>query len=125
MKLYYNNNETLLHQFSDVLIKSRVMNEENNHELYFKLITQIDYKDFINFQINDTIKCIHKLLNFNNKQLEESQERSLLKSLGNWLGKLTLSRNKPILAKDLDFRDLLMNAFESGKLNVIVPFISA
>lgn len=124
IKQLCNNNETLLHQFSDVLIKSRVMNEENNHELYFKLITQIDYKDFINFQINDTIKCIHKLLNFNNKQLEESQERSLLKSLGNWLGKLTLSRNKPILAKDLDFRDLLMNAFESGKLNVIVPFIS-
>jgi hypothetical protein len=123
IKQLCNNNDTLLHQFSDTLIKARVMNEENNHELYFKLITQIDFKDFINFQIADTIKCIHKILNINSKQLEEGQERSLLKSLGNWLGKLTLSRNKTILAKDLDFRDLLMKAFETGKINVIVPFI--
>ena len=47
-----------------------------------------------------------------------------MKSLGNWLGKLTLSRNKPIIAKDLDFRDLLSNAYEKGKLNIIIPFTS-
>ena len=51
-------------------------------------------------------------------------ERKLMRCLGNWLGKLTLSRNKPILAKDLDFRDLILNAYDAGKLNIIVPFIS-
>ena len=125
IKQLCNNNDNSFHQFSEILIKSRVMNEENNHELYFKLITYIDYKDFINFQISDTIKCIHKILNYNGtKPLDELTERTFMKSLGHWLGKLTLSRNKPILAKDLDFREILLNAFESGKLNIIVPFVS-
>ena len=125
IKQLCNNSDNSFHQFSEILIQSRVMNEENNHELYFKLINFIDYKDFINFQISDTIKCIHKILNYNNpKQLDELSERAFMKNLGKWLGKLTLSRNKPILAKDLDFRDILLTAFESGKLNIIVPFVS-
>ena len=56
IKQLCNNNENLLHQFSDSLIKSRIIGEENNHELYFKLIIQIESKELINFQISDTIK---------------------------------------------------------------------
>ena len=122
IKQLCNNNDNLYHQFSDFLVKNRIIREENNHDLYFKLVTQIDYKELINFQINDTIKYIHKILNIGQKQMEDINERNIMKNLGNWLGKLTLSRNKPILAKDLDFRDLLLMAFETGKLNVIVPF---
>ena len=124
IKQLCNNNDNLLHQFSEILIKNRITKEENNHELYFKLITQFDSKELINFQISDTLKLIHKVLNTSSKSLEENNERHLLKSLGNWLGKMTLSRNKPILAKDLDFRDLLLSAYETGRLNYIVPFIS-
>lgn len=124
IKQICNNNENLLHQFSDFLIKNRIINEENNHNIYFQLIMQIDSKDLINFQISDTLKYIQKIYNYNAKTLDDLSERNFMKCLGNWLGKLTLSRNKPILAKDLDFRDLLLNAFETGKLNVIVPFTS-
>ena len=124
IKLMCNNNDNLIHQFSDILVKSRIIREENNHNLYYKLILQIDSKELINFQITDTIKCIHKILLLNQKSLDEMSERKIMRCLGNWLGKLTLSRNKPILAKDLDFRDLLLSAFEAGKLNIIVPFTS-
>ena len=123
IKLMYNNNDNLLHQFSDLLMKN-IIHQENNHNLYFKLIIQMDSKELINLQIAETIKCIHKVLSLNQKSMDETSERKIMRSLGNWLGKLTLSRNKPILAKDLDFRDLLASAFEIGKLNIIVPFIS-
>ena len=81
-----------------------------------------DSKELINYQITDTLRYIHKILM--SKTLEDQKERTVLKNLGNWLGRLTLSRNKPILAKDLDFRDLIQNAYEKGTLNVIIPFIS-
>ena len=119
------NNDNILRMFSDFLISNRICREENNHNKYFELINYMENKDsqdLINYQIVDTLRYIHKLLM--SKNLEELKERTYLKTLGNWLGKLTLSRNKPILAKDLDFRDLIQNAYETGKLSVIIPFIS-
>ena len=123
IKIMCNNNDNLIRQFSDFLVKNRIIREENNHNLYYKLITQIDNKELFNYQISDTLKYIQKILQLNQK-LDEMSERKLMRCLGNWLGKLTLSRNKPILAKDLDFRDLILNAYDAGKLNIIVPFIS-
>ena len=115
-------NDNLLKMFSDFFITNRISGEPNNHDKYYELINLIENKDLINYQISDTLKYIHKVLL--NKSLEEVKEKYLLKNLGNWLGKLTLARNKPILAKDLDFRDLIQSAYQNGKLNVIVPFIS-
>ena len=54
----------------------------------------------------------------------ETSERSLLKNLGSWLGKLTLARNKPILFKDLDLKTILYDAYEQGKMIAVLPFIN-
>ena len=119
------NNENTLRIFSDFFILNRISKEPNNHDKYFELINLMENKDskeLINYQINDTLRYIHKILM--SKTLEDQKERTVLKNLGNWLWKLTLSRNKPILSKDLDFRDLIQNAYEKGTLNVIIPFIS-
>jgi CCR4-NOT transcription complex subunit 1 len=119
------NNDNILKMFSDYFIVNRISTEINNHDIYFDLINLIDNKeskDLINYQIADTLKYILRILN--SKTLEEQKEKNLLKNLGNWLGKITLSRNKPILAKDLDFRELLQNSYENGKLVVIIPFIT-
>ena len=119
------NNENTLRIFSDFFILNRISKEPNNHDKYFELINLMENKDskeLINYQITDTLRYIHKILM--SKTLEDQKERTVLKNLGNWLGRLTLSRNKPILAKDLDFRDLIQNAYEKGTLNVIIPFIS-
>ena len=115
-------NESLLKIFSDNLITKRISSEINNHDKYYELINLIENKDFINYQIADTLKYIQKILQ--SKTIEENNEKSILKNWGNWLGKLTLARNKPILAKDLDFRDLLQNAYQNGKLNVVIPFVT-
>ena len=119
------NNENTLRIFSDFFILNRISKEPNNQDKYFELINLMENKDskeLINYQITDTLRYIHKILM--SKILEDQKERTVLKNLGNWLGRLTLSRNKPILAKDLDFRDLIQNAYEKGTLNVIIPFIS-
>ena len=50
------------------------------------------------------------------KITSSSSVRSLLKNLGSWLGMLTLQRNKPILQRHLDVRSLLVQAYDAGRL---------
>ena len=44
------------------------------------------------------------------------QDRSLLKNLALWLGRITLARNKPILHRDLNVKELPLEGYESGRL---------
>jgi hypothetical protein len=39
---------------------------------------------------------------------QESNDRSLLKNLGSWLGLLTFARNKPVLIRELDIKQVCM-----------------
>lgn len=55
-------------------------------------------------------------------ELLEDGKRKLLKSLGSWIGALTIGRNKPILIKYLDLKELLIQAYQHGKLLAIIPF---
>ena len=51
-------------------------------------------------------------------------ERMLLKSLGSWLGSLTLAKGQPIRHKDLDLKGIVLDAYETGKMIAILPFIN-
>lgn len=37
-----------------------------------------------------------------------SEERSLLKNLGSWLGKLTIGKNQPLRAREVDPKSLII-----------------
>jgi CCR4-NOT transcription complex subunit 1 len=37
---------------------------------------------------------------------------------------MTLAKNKPILARDLDLKEIIFDAYENGKLRTIIPFVS-
>ncbi|KAJ0836868.1 putative MIF4G-like domain superfamily, CCR4-NOT transcription complex subunit 1 [Helianthus annuus] len=52
------------------------------------------------------------------------EERKLLKNLGSWLGKLTIGRNQPLLAKHIDPKSLIAEAYEKGLMIGVIPFIS-
>ncbi len=52
------------------------------------------------------------------------QDRSLLKNLALWLGRITLARNKPILHRDLNVKELLLEGYESGRLVACVSFVA-
>ena len=48
----------------------------------------------------------------------------MLKNLGSWLGLQTIARNKPLLNKYLNLRDLLLEALEQGTLVIVMPFVA-
>lgn len=49
------------------------------------------------------------------KIITSTSERSLLKNLGSWLGKITLGREKPVLQRELDLKELLFQVRKHPK----------
>ena len=79
------------------------------------------------YMIQGIVRCTVdniKLLLVDEKVTSSSSVRSLLKNLGSWLGMLTLQRNKPILQRELDVRQLLIEAYQAGRLVAVVPFVA-
>ena len=116
------NSEKIERWFSNFFV-NKLSGENNNYQIYNDLITSIDSFELNKYMTKDTIFYIRKLLNSEN--LDKSiKEQNVLKNLGSWLGIITLSKNRPILAKDLDMKELIIDAYENGKLNIIIIFIS-
>ena len=65
-----------------------------------------------------------KVLLSSGKVKTNSGERSLLKNLGSWLGQLTISKRKPVLQRDLDVKELILESYESGRMIGVVPFVA-
>lgn len=53
-----------------------------------------------------------------------SSERSLLKNLGSWLGRVTIAQGQPVRHKDLDVKGIIIDAFEQGKMIAVLPFVN-
>jgi hypothetical protein len=53
----------------------------------------------------------------------QTNERTLIKQLGSWLGLLTFSKNKPVLAKDMDLKQLVADAYTRGRMIAVLPFV--
>lgn len=109
--------------FSVYIVVKRASSESNFHHLYITLLDKIDaHMPTLYPLVYDTsFRRVRVLLS---SDVKSSTERLVLKSLGSWIGTITLARNKPILRKDLDLKELLMNAYSNGKLNIVIPFVS-
>lgn len=108
--------------FANYLVDQRVSTEPNNHQLYLRFLDALDRKSLFSFVIHETYVKSASLLN-SEKTLQSSSERAILKNLGSWLGSLTLARNKPIMYKNLSFKELLLEGYDSNRLIVAIPFV--
>ncbi|KAI9256566.1 CCR4-Not complex component, Not1-domain-containing protein [Phascolomyces articulosus] len=114
--------KTAYQWFSNYLVVKRVSLEPNYHELYLLVMDAVNSRLLYQNVLRETYANIQILLN-SEKTVTSSSERSLLKNLGSWLGGLTLARNKPIRHKNIAFKDLLLEGFDSNRLIVIIPFV--
>ncbi|KAI8991615.1 CCR4-Not complex component, Not1-domain-containing protein [Mycotypha africana] len=121
-ELKKNLKESAYQWFSKYLVVKRTSIEPNYHELYLLLLKSIDNRLLYQHVLRETIANIKLLLNSENT-VSSSNERTLLKNLGSWLGGLTIARNYPIKQKYISFKDLLLEGFDSNKLIVVIPFV--
>ena len=92
---------------------------------YYEIFDQLKNKELHKEIIKSTIKAVIKNATMNCETLSsENRAKENLKNLGLWLCEYKISKDRPILAKDLDFKTLIINACEKGHLHLVVPFIS-
>ena len=108
--------------FAHYLVAQRVSIEPNNHALYLNLLETLDLSALMKRILHETYLKLAALLNAETT-VQSSTERTLLKNLGAWLGAMTLAKNRPIKHRNIAFKDLLIEGFETNRLIVAIPFV--
>ncbi|KAG2387119.1 hypothetical protein C9374_002154 [Naegleria lovaniensis] len=104
------------------IVVNRASLEPNFHLVYAKMLSTLKLEELDKHVLKQTYIAVNALLH-SERITTSLSERSLLKNLGSWLGLQTLAKNKPVLHKDLDLKSLLFEAYESGRLIVVIPFV--
>ncbi|CAI0400959.1 unnamed protein product [Linum tenue] len=109
--------------FAQYMVMKRASIEPNFHDLYLKFLDKINLKA-LNREIVQATYENCKVLLGSELIKSSSEERSLLKNLGSWLGKLTIGRNQVLRAREIDPKSLIVEAYEKGLMIAVIPFTS-
>ncbi|CAK4034652.1 related to negative regulator of transcription [Lecanosticta acicola] len=107
--------------FAHYLVDELAKSQPNFQSLYLNVLEKFDKKIIWAEVLRETYISCRKMLNAQTT-MENQHERTLLKNLATWLGSITLGRNQPILHRNLSFRDLLIEGYDTQRLLVVIPF---
>ena len=107
--------------FASLLVEERAKLEPNLQQLYLDILRLLGKKTLWAEVLRETYVSVQRMLNAEST-MNSPAERKNLKSLAMWLGSLTLARDKPIKHKNISFVDLLLEAFETERLLIVIPF---
>lgn len=108
--------------FAIHLVQERAKMQPNLHQMYLELVRLFEDNALWAEIQRATLVCVHQILN-SESTMQSSTERSHLKNLGGWLGMLTLARDKPIRHSNIAFKQLLIEAHDTKRLVVVIPFV--
>lgn len=109
--------------FASYLVEKRVSSQPNLHPLYLAMLDLVDSSELLKLVLDSTYYNITKFLSSPNITTS-SNERSVLRYFGMWLGQLTLAKNKPLLHKRLNMKSLLFWGYETGRLIAVCSFVA-
>ncbi|KAL3537028.1 hypothetical protein ACH5RR_000394 [Cinchona calisaya] len=109
--------------FAQYMVMKRASIEPNFHDLYLKYLDKVNSKP-LNKEILQATYENCKVLLGSELIKSSSEERSLLKNLGSWLGKITIGRNQVLRAREIDPKSLIIEAYEKGLMIAVIPFTS-
>jgi CCR4-NOT transcription complex subunit 1 len=108
--------------FANYLVDQRISTEPNNHSLYLRFLDTLDRQQLSKLVLQETFVKAAAMLN-SERSMQSGAERSTLKNVGAWLGTITLARDRPIKHKNVSFKDLLIEGYDTGRLVVAIPFV--
>jgi CCR4-NOT transcription complex subunit 1 len=108
---------------ANYLVSKRISTQPNYHGVYLIFIEKLMKPGLEKEILKRAMQSARKLLT-SETITTNSQQRSLLKNLGSWIGLFTLSRNKPLLQRELDIKELLYVGYETGHLIAVTPFVA-
>ncbi|CAI9769351.1 unnamed protein product [Fraxinus pennsylvanica] len=109
--------------FAQYMVMKRASIEPNFHDLYLKFLDKVNMKP-LNKEIVQATYENCKVLLGSELIKSSSEERSLLKNLGSWLGKITIGKNQVLRAREIDPKSLIIEAYEKGLMIAVIPFTS-
>ncbi|WKA05432.1 hypothetical protein VitviT2T_023400 [Vitis vinifera] len=109
--------------FAQYMVMKRASIEPNFHDLYLKFLDKVNSKALNKEIVQATYENCRVLLG-SELIKSSSEERSLLKNLGSWLGKFTIGRNQVLKAREIDPKSLIIEAYEKGLMIAVIPFTS-
>lgn len=108
--------------FASHLVEERAKMQPNYHKVYLQLVSHFEDKALWAEILRETYISVARMLN-SESTLQNSSDRAHLKNLGGWLGLLTLARDKPIRQRNIAFKQLLIEAHDTKRLIVAIPFV--
>ncbi|KAF4441689.1 hypothetical protein F53441_11949 [Fusarium austroafricanum] len=108
--------------FASHLVEERAKMQPNYHHVYLELVKLFEDKALWSEVLRETYISVCRMLN-SEATMQNSTERTHLKNLGGWLGLLTLARDRPIKHKNIAFKQLLIEAHDTKRLIVVIPFV--
>ena len=111
-----------LQWFASHLVEERAKMQPNYHQVYLQLVSLYEDRSLWAEILRATYASVSRMLN-SEATMQNSTERTHLKNLGGWLGLLTLARDKPIRQRNIAFKQLLIEAHDTKRLIVVIPFV--
>jgi CCR4-NOT transcription complex subunit 1 len=103
-------------------IVDRAVTQNNNHVLFFKFISAMQNRSLANTVLTETAGRIKKMLELNKgNENPDEKAKKVIRNLAAFIGIITIGDNKPILAKDLDLKEILLEGYNSG--GITLPLI--
>lgn len=107
--------------FAAYLVEQRAKSQPNYQQLYLDMLGILNSRELWADVLRETYVSVRKLLNAE-ATMKLPGERTNLKNLGTWLGSLTIARDKPIKHKNIAFKELLIEGWETQRLLLVIPF---
>lgn len=106
--------------FANYLVEERAKMQPNFQQLYLDMLDLFNNKTLWAEVLRETYVSVVRMLN--NDSALGSTERGHLKNLGSWLGSLTIARDQPIKFRNISFKDLLTEGYDTDRLLLVIPF---
>jgi CCR4-NOT transcription complex subunit 1 len=107
--------------FATYIVEQRAKSQPNYQQLYLDLLGLLNDKGLWADVLRETYASVRKVMNAEST-MKMANERTYLKNLGTWLGSLTIARDKPIKHKNIAFKELLLEGWETARLLLVIPF---
>ncbi len=101
--------------------------------IYIDLLKGFGIKECIPLTINLSFEILRKCLAIDEEKMGQVVQsaqgqhnilRHYLMNLGTFIGCITIASNRPILTKEFDLKQLLIESIEQQKVRLVVPFVS-
>ncbi|EME41632.1 hypothetical protein DOTSEDRAFT_176891 [Dothistroma septosporum NZE10] len=107
--------------FAHYLVEELAKSQPNFQSLYLSVLDKFNQKMLWAEVLRETYISCQNMINAQST-MDSQHERATLKNLAVWLGSITLARNQPILHRNLSFKELLLEGYDTQRQLVAIPF---